>query len=102
MEQNKTYEEELAELDKKYNTEKFLLVKKHAYLSRKYEIGDIITDGNIIIKIDRFTPICFCSNPTLILYGIKLKKDLTPLKNNSRDSMYQNYVTKKLNKHGTK
>ena len=91
-----TYKEELAELGKKHNIEKFQLTKKHAELNNPYKIGDIVTDGNIIIKIDKFTPSCFGSNPTLILHGIKLKKDLTPFKDNSRDSMYQNYTVNRV------
>lgn len=95
--QNKTYEEELAELEQEFKNKKLELAKKHAELNNPYKIGDIITDSSITIKIESWYTSVYFGTPILVYYGKKLKKNLTNFKDNSYETLYQSLQISKIN-----
>jgi hypothetical protein len=70
------YNNELKNMDEKYELEKLNLYKKYAESQRMYSVGDIITNGNAIIKIEKFGSYMDFSLPIPVYIGTDLKKDL--------------------------
>lgn len=60
-----------------------------------YKIGDIIGDGDNIIKINSVSTYIDCYKTPLCVYtGPRLKKNLEPFKNEENAVIYQNKVEK--------
>lgn len=70
------------------------LAKKYCLSNNPYKIGDVFTDHNGSIRIDKikFSPIQLCC----VYEGVVLKKDLTPGKRGKIRRAWQFHEIKKL------
>lgn len=84
------YRNELQKIEDNYNLSKKNLYIKYARENRRFAIGDIIKDSSgTIIIVTSFNTSLFGGLPKPIYIGKVLKKDLTPRKDNSTDSIYE-------------
>lgn len=90
------YTKSLDILRKKHKLELFNLAKKYALANSKYEIGDVISDGVSIIRIERIQISCTSIMdflPCCVYFGPLLKKkDHTPYVNGTYSSIYQHNI----------
>lgn len=88
--------EEIEYLDKLKNIEKVAekqkadLMIEFAMSNAKFKKGDIVKNHNYIILVDKITvsKVFMGSLPKAIYHGVALKKDLTPRKDGSRETIY--------------
>lgn len=93
------YKARLAALEKEYWNKKVELAKACAFSNNPYKIGDILQDGNKIIKVEsiEFDYGTFRS-PQCAYFGTQLTRKLRPKKKQGiRLAMYQVSVRRKLN-----
>lgn len=76
-----------------------LLNREYAKSNRKYTIGDIISDSNGSIKIDKYG-IDFDSNRLPVLYylGTELNKTLEPKKKHSTRAIWPSNICEPIKK----
>ena len=84
------YKKRLLEIESERNQKINSLKKEYAMLNNPYKIGDVITDHMGSIKIESV----HLSQSSSILpccsyFGLELKKDGTPKKNNSKRRVWQ-------------
>lgn len=84
------YDNRLKEINKAYEEAKQKLYVEYAREERKFQIGDIIQQGDTIIKITSFKAGKFSELPYPIYVGVKLTKKLLPFKSNEEDSVLGN------------
>lgn len=73
-----------------------MLNQEHAFSNNPYKIGDVVTDHQDTIRIEKITW-CFTFGqkfPECKYYGPTLKKDLTPTLNGNRRDVYQSNIKK--------
>ena len=81
------YNNLLNEIEVRFKKERNQLHFTYAASQRKFKIGDIIKNDTSIIKIERFGIFMF-TNPKPTYIGAALKKDLTPKKNGSVETIF--------------
>ncbi len=84
------YHQQLERLKKEYELSTHKLHVSYGLSQAIFKIGDIITDTNSIIIIDKITAGKNFGDPYPVYHGFELKKDLTPKKGGSRASIYGN------------
>jgi hypothetical protein len=92
MEYNKeNFEKEIKQLEEEFELRKRKIISLYASENNPHKLGDIIADGFRTILIDKIQfRLGYSSNfPQCVYYGFVLKKDKTPRKDKSRDSIYQ-------------
>ncbi len=94
------YKKRVAEMEARYNKERLALAKAYADANNPYSVGDILTNGTTIIKVERIRYAQrsgYSEFPLCIYEGTALKKDLTPRKVQPlRGQLYQTQVKEKL------
>lgn len=90
------YREQLKEIESNFENAKNELMLAFAKSNNHHKVGDIIKDHTSIIKIDKIQYLRGYGNelPSCAYMGYKLKKDLTPRKDFSRDKIYQINIIK--------
>jgi hypothetical protein len=88
------YKEALKELAAEYENNKVALAKDFAISNNTVKYGDIITDHIGSLEVKRMTVSTFSKQPQMVYYGIELKKDLTPMKNQTNRAVYQSNLIK--------
>ena len=74
-----TYEQKMKALEKNFKAEKEKLYLEYMNENAKYKVGDFITDGSNIIKVERIKcTVYHYSTPSIYYVGLEMKKDLTP------------------------
>jgi hypothetical protein len=85
------YNERLEQIEKDYKSAKKNLYIEYAKSVRRFGIGDIIKSSwGTIIRITSFSSSMYYHLPRPIYVGSVLKKDLTPRKDNSIDTIHDN------------
>lgn len=88
------YVQEMADLKTKHNNEINQLKRKYALANNPIKIGDIITDGKRIIKVQKI--FVYLDDPPYCVYrGPLLNKNKTIKKNGKYGDIYQNWLTAK-------
>lgn len=73
------------------------LAMDYAFANKRYKVGDIIKGSGCTILVDNIKWVFGFIKPECVYYGAALRKDLKPRKDESRDSIYDSNVEKKLN-----
>ena len=86
----------LKELEDMFNADKTALRREYAYSNQSHHKGDIISDSTCTIKIDNVAFGNFFRDnlPECVYYGYELKKDLTPRKDGSKNTIWQSSIKK--------
>jgi hypothetical protein len=91
--ERKELEEKENELKLEYESKLKELKKQFAFLNNPYKIGDIFTDHIGCIKIETIKASFGLHNsyslPSCVYFGVELKKDMTPKKNNPKRQAWQ-------------
>lgn len=91
------FKERYEELDRLLLDQRNALVEEYCEANRKYNVGDIISDGNTTIRISKFKWHSRTYNVPVISYsGYVLKKDLTPRKDKEIGFVFQSNVKKHI------
>ena len=85
-----TYDKNLKDLQEKHKKEIRDLQVEFALASALYKKGDIIKDSYSTIKVEKIKVSVTFGNPEPVYYGLKLKKDLTPMKKMEYGAIYGN------------
>jgi len=80
------------ELLNEYNYKQFNLRHKFASENNPYMTGDIIKDHIGYIKIESFELYTGSKLPSIVYYGLELKKDLTPRKDGKKRKLWQENI----------
>jgi hypothetical protein len=81
---------QLLDLEYKYNLERKKLIIEYCKQNNPYKIGDTFTDHRGSILIERITYYTYATDKHCCVYfGLELKKDGTPRKDQSKRSAYQ-------------
>lgn len=96
---DKEYNEELLKIEQTFKEGKKALASLYAAKNKKYSVGDIIKDHSSIIKVERIMwGFSITSKfPQTCYRGTRLKKDLTPRKDDSIDTIWESDDVVKLN-----
>lgn len=87
------YKNKIKDLKKKLTDDMRSLAIQFASENNPYKIGDVILDDSgVLIKIEKIITYLDYSFPCCVYEGIKLKKDLTPMKSKEKASIYQERV----------
>ncbi len=91
-----TYQDNLKAYEVEFEIKKKSLAKDYAFSNNPHQIGDVITDNNTTIKIEKIKHTLGNSYelPECVYYGVELKKDGTPKKNGKLQGIWQRYVIK--------
>jgi hypothetical protein len=84
------YEEKMAEINKAHEDAKRQLYIDYAASQRKFKIGDIISNGHVTILVEKFGTNKTFGLPQPTYIGKELRKDLTPKKNGSTNTIFGN------------
>jgi len=78
-------------IEKEYKDKKYQAYKRFADLNDPYKKGDIVTDGDTTIRIEKIYLSSLLNEgiPSRRYSGPRLKKDLTPFKSGEHDSVFQ-------------
>lgn len=90
------YNIKLSEINKQYEESKIKLYKEYALSNAKFQVGDTITDGMIIIKIQSINTHKSLDLPIPFYKGIQLDKKFNPTKKQINNTVYQNRPITKL------
>ena len=84
------YANRMKEIEKSFDDAKRQLYIDYAKSQRKFNIGDVISNGSVKIVVEKFgtSKTFYLPQPTYI--GKELKKDLTPKKNGNTEIIYGN------------
>ena len=85
------YDLKLKDINNSFEEAKKNLYIEYAKSQRKYKIGDIITDGSVILLIEKFGTNKTFGMPQPTYIGKLLKKDLTPRKSGDSECIYGNH-----------
>lgn len=89
------YKYRMEVLAAEFEAKKRALVKECALSNNQYNVGDIVTDHIGSVKVEKIMTTTSNDKPTCVYYGIELKKDMTPKKNDPRRQAWQNNLIKK-------
>ncbi len=92
----KELEETLEIAKKNHDIAKKNLAIEYARANDPNKVGDIVTDGTIIIKIEKRITSLNYEKPESVYEGFTLKKDLTPTKVKKEHRIHQRNVTQVL------
>lgn len=84
------YKEKLQAIEDERRTKRFMLMKEYAKAQRKFGLGDIIQQHDVLLKIENFGTFAGVTLPEVVYKGIELKKDLTPKKKQVGSCIYGN------------
>lgn len=82
------YNERLKKIESDYEQAKRLLYIEYGKSQAKFDVGDIISDETVTIKVDKITVYKSFGFPEPVYNGVELKKDLTPKKNRNKSAIY--------------
>ena len=87
----KEYQEKLKVLEKEFNQKATALSIECGLSQKKYNIGDIITNGIWTIKVEAVRAYLGLEKcPMPVYHGASLTEDLVPKKNKEKGSIYGN------------
>jgi len=83
-----TLEQTLTQLNQENELKKKQVMQEYCNANNPYKVGDKFTDhvGTIIVESIRYS---YGSNPCCVYFGIELKKDGTPRKDNNKRQAWQ-------------
>lgn len=85
-------------IEAEYKASRYSIIRAYISTNNPYKIGDILeADVGYLIKVETMKYYLSEENPQMTYNGVCLKKDLTPMKNGKKDSIYQSRVKRKLN-----
>jgi hypothetical protein len=82
------YDEKLNQIETTYNEAKKGLQIRFAMEARRFNIGDIISNGVFIIKVEKFGAFIWNKMPSPTYIGPELTKKHEPKKNGDRATIY--------------
>ena len=84
------YQKELRRIEGAARVAKSNAVKRYADAHNKLSVGDYVSDSSCRILIQRITyHVSIAGIPSCIYHGLKVKKDGTPYKRKTIESIYQ-------------
>jgi hypothetical protein len=87
------YNKRLKKIEADYEASKKALHIEFGLSNPKYKKGDIIKSSSVTILIDKITVYKAFGLPEPVYHGVVLKKDLTPNKRGTRDSIYGSHLS---------
>jgi hypothetical protein len=90
------YKQKMKELEEAHKLAKQNLAREYALANNPCKVGDIVTDGDTIIRIEKIITYLDYDKPECHYKGIVLKKDLKPTKVRKEYSILQRYVKQTL------
>jgi hypothetical protein len=85
-----TYRALIEEYTKRYNQKCKQLVNEYAESNAKYQIGDILQNEDIIIRVERIQGFSGLVSPCIYYSGTLLNKTLLPKKSGKTGGMFEN------------